>query len=313
MLGEIGISVSNLGYTYPDGTRALNDVSFEITQTAGKVVGVLGPNGAGKTTLINILTGEFKAFDGDVRVSALNLKGETDKIKKIISFAGQNVIVDILLTVEENLSIPGLLLGIPQKILNDEIDSLLHQFALYEHRKKLALHLSGGQTRRLQICRALLKKDASLFFIDEPTIELDPIGKKTVWEAIKKLRSNNKLVFIATNDMSDAEELCDDIIFINKGKALFSGQLSDLKKSFRPEGKIRFKIDSPAQRIDDFLKNLGQFEESEGAYIIYSTNIHEALIRLINIASGNDIELKEIDLHMPNLETIFHTIVKSDE
>lgn len=313
MLGQLAISVHKLSYTYPDGTKALKNISLEITQTGGKVVGILGPNGAGKTTLVNILSGEFKTFEGNASIFGLDLKQETDKIKKITSFAGQNVIVDTLLTVEENLYIPALLLKINPTILKNEINSLLHQFALQEHRKKLALHLSGGQARRLQICRALLKKESLIFFIDEPTIELDPIGKKTVWEAIKYLRSQNKMVFIATNDMRDVEELCDDIIFINKGKILFSGHLLDLKKRFNPQGKIKFKIDSNSTQVKKFLENLGDFEKSENSYIIYSEQVYKALIDLIALAKENSIDIKEIDLHMPNLETIFHTIVKSDE
>ncbi|MEN3045576.1 MAG: ATP-binding cassette domain-containing protein [Candidatus Hydrothermales bacterium] len=188
----------------------------------------------------------------------MQLKRKKDylKIRKMISISPQEVIVDPVLSVYDNLFVYGLILGVPKNLLKQRIDYFLERVNLKEKRNRLALHLSEGEMRRLQIVRALLKEEASVFFIDEPTIRLDPIGKKITWDEFKKLKKKDKVIFLASNDMGEVEKLCDEIIFINNGKVIFQGEVEETKRLFAPDEVVEIEIEKEldSTKFDELKK-----------------------------------------------------------
>ncbi len=310
------LKVENITFIYPNGVKALDNVSFTISWLESKIVGILGPNGAGKTTLLNILTTTFKNFEGKASINGFDTKRDYYKIREIISVATQQLIVDALLSVEDNLYIYGRLARL--KGLGEKIESLLTSFHLDDKKKELVLNLSGGQMRRVQICRALLKEYAEIFFIDEPTIELDPIGKMTVWNEILRLKNNGKLVILATNDMDDVENVCDEVIFINKGKVIFQGKTKELKEKYKENEKVVIKTFSefPLEKLNDIKDDFQgtQFEKSSNnEVVIYTTKGKEIIPKVVENFLRNGIEVKEVDIILPTLNEIFNIVVRKNE
>lgn len=319
--GSEGIRVSKVSFTYSNGCQALHDVSFSIDSERGKIVGLLGPNGAGKTTLVSILSTVFKKFTGEAYICGLDAKKHYQSIRNLISIAPQELIIDALLTVSDNLFIHGAVDGIPLHLLRERIPPLLKEVNLWDKRHQLAINLSGGQMRRLQIIRALLKREAKVFFIDEPTIGLDPIGKQVIWRQLTELKQESKLVFLASNDMVEVEKLCDEIIFINKGEILFKGTVDEAKRSFAPVAVIDVEFE------DNISQKL--IEEMSGKCPLRITHIHptskdqdfqlwidqreNSLFIFLEWCKSQNLGVRKARVKESTLEEVFYSLAKSED
>ncbi len=223
-MNEHIIEVKNLVKTY-EGKKVVDGVSFFVKK--GEIFGLIGPNGAGKTTIIKILTTLVKPDKGEVFINGLNLFEEAQEIKKIIGVVPQENNLDRDLTVYENLLIYGLLYKV--KDLKNRIEEILKLVELWERRNSLVSTLSGGMQRRLVIARAFLP-DPPILFLDEPTVGLDPQIRRFIWEIIRKGKRIGKTIILTTHYIEEAENLCERVGIIHKGKLLAIGSPEELKE-----------------------------------------------------------------------------------
>ena len=214
------IRVLNITKKYKD-VIALNNVSLSINE--GELYGLLGVNGAGKTTLIKILSGLTKKDSGDANIKGFNLD-KIDEIKKIVDISPQEVAVANNLSVYENLVFFQELYNAKDKeYLNMIIDSL----GLRDVINKKAKALSGGYQRRLSIAMGLMSKP-EILFLDEPTLGLDVIARRELWNIIRKFKG--KITIILTSHyLEEIEALCDNIGVMSKGRLLFQGTVEEIK------------------------------------------------------------------------------------
>ena len=215
------IKVDKLTKKYRD-VLALNEVSLNIEE--GNLYGLLGVNGAGKTTLIKILSGLTRKTSGNAYVKGYSLD-EMDEIKKIVDISPQEVAVALNLTVYENLLFFQELYGKKDK---DYLDDVIHSLGLNDVLKKKAKTLSGGYQRRLSIAIGLMSKP-EILFLDEPTLGLDVISRRELWNIIRKLKG--KITIILTSHyLEEIEALCDKISVMSKGNILFEGTVDEIKE-----------------------------------------------------------------------------------
>lgn len=226
------IEAKNLVKTYGE-KKALDGVSFSVRR--GEIFGLIGPNGAGKTTTIKILTTLVKPDEGEVFINGFDLFKEPQEVKKIIGVVPQENNLDRDLTVYENLLIYGKLHKV--KDLKRKIEEMLKLVELWERKNSLVSTLSGGMQRRLVIARAFLP-NPPLLFLDEPTVGLDPQIRKFIWEIIRRSKVKGKTIILTTHYIEEAENLCDRIGIIHKGKIIAMGTPSELK-----EGLGRFVVE----------------------------------------------------------------------
>lgn len=307
-MDEAIIEVNHLTKVYPNGFKALKDISFEVK--TGEILGYLGPNGAGKTTTINILTGCLPQSTGSVKVLGYSVPRENAEIRKRIGIASQDLVIDWPLTVRDNLQIYGLLRHINRVELNQRLSNLLEDFNLADKRDEMCLHLSGGEARRLQIARALLD-EPRLIFLDEPTLGLDPQGKEVAWKYIKKLAEKGVTIFLATNDMREAERLCKRIIFINKGQVISSGSPDQLKKEYVGLTLIELACDRDFNLGLMIGKNeeIENFEGQGSNWKITTRGGDRILPKLVYALQKEGIQVKSIIVRSPDLNDIFLEIV----
>ena len=215
------IRVENLKKDYKD-VKALKGVSLTIEQ--GELYGLLGVNGAGKTTLIKILSGLTKKTSGQAYVKGYSLD-QMNEIKKIVDISPQEVAVANNLTVYENLVFFQELYG---KLDQGYLDMVVESLDLADVLKKKAKTLSGGYQRRLSIAIGLMSKP-EILFLDEPTLGLDVIARRELWNIIRKFK--NKITIILTSHyLEEIEALCDRIGVMSKGELLFQGTAFEMKK-----------------------------------------------------------------------------------
>lgn len=212
----------------------LEDISFTVEQ--GEVIGLLGPSGAGKTTLVNILTGQLKAREGNVRIrkegdGSRDPAGITDSARPVKAGKKQlvtGVMMDSLglyerLSVWDNLRIFADIYRVPVS----RIEKLLDRTQLRPARNKTVNRLSKGMRGRVNLCRALLK-EADILYLDEPTSGLDP---STIWkihQLIGEEKQSGTTVFLTTHNMHEAQALCDRIMLLHEGKIVEQGAPRDI-------------------------------------------------------------------------------------
>lgn len=214
------IKVKNIVKKYKD-VNALNDVSLTINE--GELYGLLGVNGAGKTTLIKILSGLSKCDSGEAYINRLSLN-EIDKIKEIIDVSPQETSVAMNLTVKENLLFF-------QKLYDKEdenyLNHIISSFGLQEVLSRRAKTLSGGWQRRLSIAVSLVSKP-KILFLDEPTLGLDVLSRRELWNIIKELKGKMTIV-LTSHYLEEIEALCDRVAIMSKGKILEEGTILEIK------------------------------------------------------------------------------------
>lgn len=213
---ELAIEVHGLTMDF-SALRALNDVSFSVP--TGQVFGYLGPNGSGKTTTVRILTTLISPTKGEARVFGLDVRKQAAKVREKIGVVQQEISYEPYLSVWENLWLYGYLQGLSRTDARMASRELLDMFGLWEFRSAKAVSLSRGQRRRMQIARELLSNPA-LLFLDEPTVGLDVEARLMTLNIFKRMASNGTTIFFTTHNLSEVDELCDTVAFLNKGRLL---------------------------------------------------------------------------------------------
>lgn len=207
--------------------RAVDGVSFEVRR--GRVFGLLGPNGAGKTTIIKMLTTLLPITSGSAVVAGCDVAREPSKVRRAIGYVPQMLSADGSLTARENLSFHAALYDVPRAQRRGRVSAALASVGLEDSGDRLVRQYSGGMIRRLEIAQAMLHAPQVLF-LDEPTVGLDPVAREAVWDLLKDLgRKHNTTLVLTTHYMDEADELCDEILLLSKGKAAAAGTPDSLK------------------------------------------------------------------------------------
>ena len=211
-----------------DKTIAVNGISFKIEK--GKITGLLGPNGAGKTTTIQMLLDLITPTSGKIKIFNLDLKKNREEILSKVNFSSPYVALPGNLKVDENLLTFGRLYGI--KDLKNRINELTKFFGIHSLLSRMTSTLSTGQLTRLNLSKALLNKP-ELLLLDEPTASLDPVIADKTIKMLKKIqKESNVTILYTSHNMKEVEEICDRVIFINKGKIIDDGSPKELVKKY---------------------------------------------------------------------------------
>lgn len=219
------IKVKNLTKRF-NGLVAVNNISFQVKK--GDVFAFLGPNGAGKTTTIRMLTTLLKPDSGKISINGFDPLKEKDKVRKSFGIVFQDSSLDDELTAWENMEFHGILYKIPPQTRRKRIEELLRIVGLWQRKDDLVKVYSGGMRRRLEIARGLLHHP-KIFFLDEPTLGLDPQTRNKIWEHIHQLNEKYQTtIFFTTHYMEEAEKMSSRIAIIDKGEIIASGTAKTL-------------------------------------------------------------------------------------
>lgn len=220
------IQVENLTRKFGDFT-AVDDISFKVK--TGDIFAFLGPNGAGKTTTIKMLTTLLKPTSGSMNINGFDSVAKQNEIRSSFGIVFQDPSLDDELTAYENMEYHGVLYKIPKDIRKKRIEEMLRFVELWDRKKDLVKTFSGGMKRRLEIARGLLHHP-KIFFLDEPTLGLDPQTRNHIWEYIQKLnKEEGTTIFFTTHYMEEAAKVSSVIAIIDGGKIIAQGTVDELK------------------------------------------------------------------------------------
>ena len=211
--------------------RAVDDLSFRVEE--GTITGLLGPNGAGKTTTIQMLLDLITPTSGTIRILGKEYRSAREYILANLNFSSPYVSLPGNLKVHENLLTFGRLYGVLN--LREQIDRLVDFFEIREFMKKLTYNLSTGQLTRLNLTKALLN-NPKLLLLDEPTASLDPDIADRTRQLLKRIQKERGVTILYTShNMEEVEEICDKVIFIQRGRLKDEGTPEELVKKYGRE------------------------------------------------------------------------------
>lgn len=219
------IACQQLSRTYA-GVVAVAGLNLEVAE--GEFFALLGPNGAGKTTTLHMLTTLLRPSSGQATVMGYDVVREAREVRAHLGVVFQEAALDDRLTARENLAIHAALYGIPRRETRQKIDKALDWSALGTVGKRPVRSFSGGMKRRLELVRALLH-EPSVLFLDEPTVGLDPQGRRDLWERIEDLRKKGLTVLMTTHHLEEAER-CNRVGIIDHGELIALGEPAQLKR-----------------------------------------------------------------------------------
>jgi ABC-2 type transport system ATP-binding protein len=200
--------------------------------------GLLGPNGAGKTTTIRILTALLRVAPGVAAVLGHDVARERMAVRRLIGYVPQQLSADGGLTGRENAMLFARLFDVPRAERAERVDRALVATGMVEHADRMVSTYSGGMVRRLELAQALVNRPR-LLVLDEPTIGLDPIARGSVWELIAELREQSGMtVLLTTHYMDEADELCERVALMHRGRLRAVGSPSDLKAELGPRATL---------------------------------------------------------------------------
>lgn len=290
------ITVKNLTKKY-DGTIAVDQISFEVKE--GEFFAFLGENGAGKSTTINILCTIFEKTAGEVRIFDYCLGENDDAIRKNIGIVFQNSVLDGKLTVKENLLTRASYYGMGKEEIMERMNPLMQSFELESIWNRKYEKLSGGQRRRVDITRALLH-NPRILFLDEPTIGLDPLSRKMVWEYIDYLRREKRMtIFLTTHYMEEVRD-ADRVVILDKGHIVANDTPARLKNLYTGT-KLIWYTDRCSD--NETVMNGFDFDYEVDHYIMKFGSVQEA--DLIGFLYQNRDKITDFEIVKGSMDDVF--------
>lgn len=281
---EIVIRAKDLKKAYKDFV-AVDGINFQVYR--GESFGLLGPNGAGKSTTMKMISSVSQRSSGELEILGKEPNTQGPEIRAHLGVVPQKDLLDRELKVWENLMVYGRYFGLSRKWLKGKIEELLDFAQLQDKRNAKADDLSGGMQRRLAIARGLVN-EPEILLLDEPTTGLDPQARHILWDRLFRLKEQGVTLVITTHYMDEAEQLCDRLIVMDKGRIMAEGSPAELIKQYSSKEvvEVRFGADRN-EVIAKELEGMGDRIEVLPDRILIYTEQGEALLAKI-IESGKN-------------------------
>ncbi|MFM7872289.1 MAG: ATP-binding cassette domain-containing protein [Actinomycetota bacterium] len=289
---------------------------LDLVVEGGSVVGLLGPNGAGKTTAVSILTTLLVPTAGTATVAGLDVVHQAREVRRCIGLSGQYAAVDEHLTARENLTMIGRLYGISRRETLRRTGDLLEQFRLQDAADRPLKTYSGGMRRRLDLAGALIGEPWVLF-LDEPTTGLDPRSRNELWDAIRLRVSRGTTVLLTTQYLEEADQLADDIVVIDHGRAIARGTAEELKRQVGGEHldvHLRHDRDLAAARtiLEGVASGVVRVQDATSDLSAPVSHGVDALRQVLRDLETQGIEIIDIGLRRPTLDDVFMKLTGHD-
>lgn len=277
---------------------ALTAVDALTVSIDREIFGLLGPNGSGKTTTVLMLTTLLRPTDGSARVAGHDIVSDAARVREAISYVPQDMAIDIKLTGRENVRFYAALYGIRG---NDRVDEVLGVMDLADRADDLVRTYSGGMRRRLELAQSLVH-EPEVLFLDEPTIGLDVAGRRAIWTHITELRRLGMTVFVTTHYMDEADQACDRVGILAKGRLVALDVPAVLRHELGGE-RIAVRTDRPAPRIA--VEGLRLVSSEGESQVYHADDAVDAVPPLLAGLRAAGFRVKSLEVQPPTLDDVF--------
>jgi len=299
------IVARGLRRTFKGDIEAVRDIDLEVAQ--GEVFGFLGPNGAGKTTTVRMLCTLLPPTAGTATVAGLDVATEAGAVRRRIGVALQEIGLDPVQTGRELLELQCGLYGIREQRAKARADELLGLVGLTDAAQRRTKTYSGGMKRRLDLASALVH-EPEVLFLDEPTTGLDPASRITIWNEVRRINGAGATIFLTTQYMEEADQLCDRLAIIDNGEIVASGTPEQLKAAMGHD-VVSVALDgSDAAALESALTGLSGLERTVVApdgLALYVENGASQIAEIVRRIDNAEITVGAISIARPSLDDVF--------
>ena len=288
----MNIEIQNIHKSFGD-KQVLKDIS--LSAQSGKAVGVLGRNGAGKTTLIRIVMGVFGADSGDVLIDGKPL----NRNKIVMGYLPEERGLYSKKIIQDQLVYFGMLKGLSKKEALKSVEYWLERLGMTEHAKRKLSTLSKGNQQKIQLVVTLVA-NPDVIILDEPFSGLDPVNAKLLKDVVKELIDDNKLVLFSSHQMNYIEEFCQDIVILNGGEVVLSGNIKQIQRSY-----TRNKIIIASPEIEKIINFIDEKYTVQGEKILVELATPQDKNSFIEKLLLQKFDIDEIKVYEPSLNDIF--------
>ncbi|MFB3163140.1 ABC transporter ATP-binding protein [Neobacillus sp. 179-J 1A1 HS] len=286
------------------GNEVIKGLDFKLEK--GKCIALLGPNGAGKTTTLRMLSGLMKPTEGSISFSEAKKDGD---IRHLIGYLPQFPVFYDWMSGFEFLQYAGKLAGLTSKEAKERSLELLELVGIIDAKNRRIGKYSGGMRQRLGIAQAIINRP-QLVMLDEPVSALDPFGRREVLELLERLKKETTILF-STHILNDAEEVCDEIIFVHNGKIVESGTMDDLRERHQ-QAKIDLIFRRKTEEMESTFRthSLTRSILVDGNRIsVFVTNVESARKEFLILISEKEWQLDKFEVSSMTLEDVFMKVV----
>ena len=289
--------------------RALDGVSFQVPQ--GRIYGLLGPNGAGKSTLVKVLSTITPLASGRASVMGFDVTRQPRAVREQLSVVLQQTATENLLTVRDNLLIYAYLHGVKSVVAQQRLNAIVDEFELGERLRDTVQELSLGTKRRIQVAKIFMI-DAPVIILDEATTGKDPLMTRRGLDRLRTEARNGRTILLTTQVLSEAEELCESIMIIDRGRAMASGTLRELRTLSTRMFRVNLVFGSSDGDLVSKLKTLKPAElqvDGNSAELVFHGEEEASLLgKLAEIS--RDTPILQFEVRGPTLEEVFIALMQ---
>jgi ABC-2 type transport system ATP-binding protein len=300
------IRFENLTRKFGD-LAAVDHLNLDVEE--GEILGLLGPNGAGKTTTILMLATVMKPTEGTVYVGGYDVRKQPEKVRELLGICFQEPKMLWVSTPWDVVNWHAKVCGLSTTERRRRVKEVLDAVEMWEARRKTVHALSGGMRKRVEIAKVLIQRP-KVAIVDEPTAQIDVVGKHKIWNMLLELREEGSTIILATNELYEADELSDRVGILHRGKLLVCDTPKKLKDSIVGGDIIDVELekDVPPAVIDELKRfkevvDITQFKPTRVR--LYLNRVEEIVPQIMNLFNKRDVQITSLRMSEPSLDDVF--------
>jgi ABC-2 type transport system ATP-binding protein len=286
---------------------AVEDLSLDIEE--GEIFGLLGPNGAGKTTVILMLSTVIKPTEGTAFVGEYNIQKNPDKARGLLGIAFQEPKMLWVSTAWDIVNWHAKVCGLSTEERKRRVREVMEALDMWDYRRKNVHALSGGMRKRVEVAKVLIQRP-KIAIVDEPTTQIDVIGKHKIWNMLREFRDEGSTIILATNELHEADMLSDRVGIMHNGRLLVCDTPKQLKDSIVGGDIVEIQLENdPPLKIVDELKKLKEvanvLQLKSSNLRVYLNRAEEVAPKIMNTLMRKDVPISSIRITEPSLDDVF--------
>ncbi len=286
---------------------AVDHLNLEVEE--GEILGLLGPNGAGKTTAILMIATVIRPTEGTALVGEYDIRKNPDKVRGLLGIAFQEPKMLWVSTPWDIVNWHAKVCGLSTDERKRRVKEVMEALDMWSYRRKNVHALSGGMRKRVEIAKVLIQRP-KIAIVDEPTAQIDVVGKHRIWNMLRELREEGSTIILATNELYEADILSDRVGIIHRGKLLVCDTPKKLKDSILGGDivDIHLEKDAPAKVVQE-LKGLKEvvdvMQVKPSSLRLYLNKVEEVVPRIMNLFMKEDVPVTSVRMSEPSLDDVF--------